>query len=270
MAAMIAHAGAGAAAGLASAAMRPRAIAVLAALAVTLTAPAFASAKLSPRVLADVQADGHLSACRYTDAQLARARASIPADLARSVPGIDQAIRAAQATHARGACPATKKKKATLSGGAAPARGTAADDAVPEAESPSAGAAPSGGAAPSNGSAPSSGAGGAPSVSSPPAAGTTAPATTPTTPAVAAAPPAAAAPTPRHAPARDSSGPAPWLVVLAALGLLVLLAGAAAATARALGREPRWAAPARHAWAEAGYRAGNTWGDFVDWLRLGR
>ena len=40
--------------------------------------------------------------------------------------------------------------------------------------------------------------------------------------------------------------------------------------ARLRGWDPTWAARARHAWGEAGYRVTNTWSEFTDWLRLGR
>ncbi len=60
--------------------------------------------------------------------------------------------------------------------------------------------------------------------------------------------------------------------VLIALGLLALsaLLAVLALLARRLGwGEERLAGP-RHAWGEATYRAGATWADFVDWIRLGR
>jgi hypothetical protein len=34
--------------------------------------------------------------------------------------------------------------------------------------------------------------------------------------------------------------------------------------------EPPWLVRWRHATAEAGWRAGNAWAEFTDWLRLGR
>jgi hypothetical protein len=38
----------------------------------------------------------------------------------------------------------------------------------------------------------------------------------------------------------------------------------------ALAIEPRWLTDGRHAFAEVGWRAANTWDEFKDWLRLGR
>ena len=57
-----------------------------------------------------------------------------------------------------------------------------------------------------------------------------------------------------------------------ALGLLALTALAVllALAARRLGWGEERLAGARHAWGEAAYRAGATWGDFLDWVRLGR
>ena len=103
-----------------------------------------------------------------------------------------------------------------------------------------------------------------------------------------AAPAPEATPTPTVAPPppiADSAPPAPAapvllnrphdgtpVGVLIALGLLALsaLLAVLALLARRLGwGEERLAGP-RHAWGEATYRAGATWADFVDWIRLGR
>jgi Spy/CpxP family protein refolding chaperone len=56
-------------------------------------------------------------------------------------------------------------------------------------------------------------------------------------------------------------------VVLAVLGAAALLIAAALAATRARGCDPAPAAAWRHAWQEAGYRAGGTWADFEDWFR---
>ena len=57
--------------------------------------------------------------------------------------------------------------------------------------------------------------------------------------------------------------------LLIALGLLALalLAVLLALAARRFGWGEERFAGARHAWGEAAYRAGGTWGDFVDWVR---
>jgi hypothetical protein len=68
-------------------------------------------------------------------------------------------------------------------------------------------------------------------------------------------------------PAPTGSGvPAP-ILILAVLGALLALATAFVGVWRRRGWDPRWAAAIRHSWGEAGYRAGGTWGEFVDWWR---
>ncbi len=60
--------------------------------------------------------------------------------------------------------------------------------------------------------------------------------------------------------------------LLIALGLLALAAllTVLALLARQFGWGEERLAGSRHAWGEATYRAGATWADFVDWIRLGR
>jgi hypothetical protein len=73
------------------------------------------------------------------------------------------------------------------------------------------------------------------------------------------------------AQARDSAAgvPAP-VVALAVLGGLLILGGLGYGLAHWMAWDPRWARRSRHAIAEAGWRAGNTWSEFADWVRLGR
>jgi hypothetical protein len=59
-------------------------------------------------------------------------------------------------------------------------------------------------------------------------------------------------------------------IALAAAGALVVLACLVWALARVVALEPRWTLSARHAIAEAGFRASATWAEFSDWVRLGR
>jgi hypothetical protein len=40
--------------------------------------------------------------------------------------------------------------------------------------------------------------------------------------------------------------------------------------ARWFAYEPHWTVTLRHSLAEASWRLGGTWGEFSDWLRLGR
>ena len=56
------------------------------------------------------------------------------------------------------------------------------------------------------------------------------------------------------------------LLALAALLALVLIAWAAA---RRRSHDPHWWLALRHSFAEAGFRASETWAEFTDWVRLG-
>jgi hypothetical protein len=102
--------------------------------------------------------------------------------------------------------------------------------------------------------------------------GATAPATTPPATAPATTPPAqttstapaAAEPTVRSGDDRAA------VILLLMVGALVLLGLALWAVAQWQAWEPDWLARWRHAAGEAGWRAGNAWAEFTDWLRLGR
>jgi hypothetical protein len=58
-----------------------------------------------------------------------------------------------------------------------------------------------------------------------------------------------------------------WPLLLGAIALLGL---AAAGGSAALGTRVPGFAGLGHAWREAAYRTSSTWGDFADWLHLGR
>jgi hypothetical protein len=66
-----------------------------------------------------------------------------------------------------------------------------------------------------------------------------------------------------------SDAPAPLLVLAIFTGLLAL-AAAAWGAARWWAWDPPWMVRARHAGAEAGWRASAMWSEFTDWVRLGR
>jgi hypothetical protein len=67
----------------------------------------------------------------------------------------------------------------------------------------------------------------------------------------------------------DDGLPVSILVLAGLLALLALLALAYAALRR-LGWGDERLAGVRRAWHEAAFRAGGTWGDFADWMRVGR
>ncbi|MDQ3676431.1 MAG: hypothetical protein M3401_06450, partial [Actinomycetota bacterium] len=69
----------------------------------------------------------------------------------------------------------------------------------------------------------------------------------------------------------DEGGAPPFpLLALAALLALMALGALAYGVLRFTGWEPAWAPRARHAAAEAGWRASSTWAEFTDFVRFGR
>jgi hypothetical protein len=93
------------------------------------------------------------------------------------------------------------------------------------------------------------------------------------TPPAAAPPPAepsgpAATPSPVYVNADDAM-PTSLIVLAGLLALVALLALLYAALSR-LGWGDRRLARIRRNWREARFRAGGTWGDFADWMRVGR
>jgi hypothetical protein len=95
---------------------------------------------------------------------------------------------------------------------------------------------------------------------------TTAPATTPPATTAPAAPAPASAARPTTRPGNDRAA----VIMLLLVGALALLAVFLAALARWQAWEPDWVVRWRHATGEAGWRAGNAWAEFTDWLRIGR
>ena len=92
------------------------------------------------------------------------------------------------------------------------------------------------------------------------------PAATPVAPVEPSGP--AATPEPVYANADDGLPPA-LLVPAGLLALVALLALALAAAERLGWAEARLVGP-RRAMREATFRAGGAWGDFADWIRVGR
>jgi len=93
--------------------------------------------------------------------------------------------------------------------------------------------------------------------------------------------PPAAATQPAPEPSGPAATPAPVyvnaddgvpisLIVLAGLLALVALLALLYAALSRLGWGERRLAGIRRAWREATFRAGGTWGDFADWMRVGR
>jgi outer membrane biosynthesis protein TonB len=229
--------------------------ALVAALALLAALPAVAAADLSERaqrVYDDYRSNAAIRPCDHSVKLYRRTLREITPDIEEETPAFRPAVEAALREREKGTC-------------AAP--GDDQPDTSPQPAAP------------------------APAAPAPPATRPAKPAPVPAQPAKPAPAPAqphtAATPEPTPTatvapPPVTSSAPAPAtdpvlldrphegtpVGLLIALGLLVLalLAVLAGLAAHRFG----WFAGARHAWGEAAYRAGGTWGDFVDWLRPGR
>lgn len=178
---------------------------------------------------------GQLDACTFSQADLESALEGIPPEFEGVVPQLREAIERGIEAHRAGDCRGIEP-----TGGVTTTPGTATTPGTTTPTTPTeTGAVP-------------------PPVTTTPAA--TPPAATPqqvtTTPGVQPAP-----------TKRDTR----WLVAGAiAIGALLLLLLLLWGWARLRGWDSPWAARARHAWGEAGYRVTSTWAEFTDWLRLGR
>ena len=95
---------------------------------------------------------------------------------------------------------------------------------------------------------------------------TPAPAVTPVPPAEPTGPPAEP---PKVFVNEDDDLPIP-LIVLGGIAVLCALLALLYALLSRLGWADRALTPVRRSWREARFRAGGTWGDFADWMRLGR
>jgi hypothetical protein len=216
-----------------------RRITGLAALLLALVCAATAHASTYQQIFTDYRADGMVSACRHSAGQLRAAENQIPNDIEQYAPDFPAALETALEAHARGDC----DKKAAPAPAPAPAT---APPAAPQAAAP---------AAPQ---------------SAPPTAAAPPPAPPPISLAADRSP---GATDQLRVPAVDaaarSDAPTP-VVLLGVMGALLVLALGAWGLARRQGWESHRAAVVRHAFAEAGYRTGGLWAEFVDWLRIGR
>jgi hypothetical protein len=234
--------------------------ALLVALALLAAPAAGAATKLSraaQRVYDDYRSDAAIQPCDHTVADFRRTLREITPDLEEETPAFRPAVEAALRERERSKRGCLSQDDQPAGKPAAPVGGgTTGKPASPPAATPAPGA-PA-----------------APQTAPAPPAARPAPTASPTPAPTVAPPPPAASPAPA-APAdpvlvdRPHHGtPAGLLIALALLGL-ALLAAALAALAVRFGWGGERLAGARHAWGEAAYRAGGTWADFVDWLRLG-
>jgi hypothetical protein len=185
---------------------------------------------------------GRIDGCAWSAQQLADAKRQVPNDIEQYAPDFPNALNDAIAKRAAGGCSksaATPAAATTPAGGSPSSPGPTATTGVPPGTAPAA-----------------------------PSAGAQAPQPTPTSnpsPAIGDKAILAASKT----RSSDAGIPAP-LVALAIIGALMALAALLYALARWWAWEPHWLVRARHAGAEASWRASGSWAEFADWLRLGR
>jgi hypothetical protein len=251
--------------------------ALLVACALLTALPAGAAAKLSrdaQKVYDDYRSDAAIQPCDHTVAVYHRTLREITPAVEEEAPAFRPAVEAALRERNRGRRNCLEQDSPTQPGTSGGSAGGTANGTTPPATqpAPAAPAAKPPATAPPSSAAPAPG----PAHAAPaPAPGKSAPAPQPTpTPTVAPAPPvtSSAPPPPAEVVLLDHPHEGTPMGLLIALGLVALsvLLIALALLARRLGwGEERLAGP-RHAWGEATYRAGATWADFVDWIRLGR
>jgi len=245
------------------------------ALALLATLPAGAAAQLSrasQQVYDDYRSDAAIEPCDHSVAAYRRTLRDITPDIEEATPAFRPAVEAARRERERG-------RRDCLAQDTPTQPGTSGDGAAGGSAGGSTPSPPAQPAPPATSPAPAQ-----PSTPAQPAAPAN-PAPAPAPGNAAPAPESTPAPTVAPPPVTDSTPPAPAAPVLLnrphdgtpaglfiAVGLLALsaLLTLLALLAWRLGwGEERLAGP-RHAWGEATYRAGATWADFVDWIRLGR
>jgi len=205
-------------------------------------APAAQAGDAFDEILKDYRGDANIDPCKHSDKTLSDAAGQVPNDIEQYAPDFPEALGNAIAARAQGACEGKKGGSGSGEGGG----GSGGAKPAP----------PGGGATTPQGGSP----GGAPP-----------PVLTPAPPpsGVSNAPSAKQVPVPTRPAASQSTPPVPVALLVVLAGLLVL-GGLLFAMTRWLGLDGPRIAGARHTWGEAGFRAGATWADFRDWLRVGR
>jgi hypothetical protein len=214
--------------------------------------------KYTRRVYRDFKRDGVIAACDHTRKTLRKTIKTIRPQFEDAYPDFRDAVKAAIKQWDRKRCTAVSHGAPTPTPTPTPPPAPA-PTTVPAPVTP-----------PSNPTPPSAGVLPIPKprtrTPTPTPSATVPPAPTPTpTPVV---PPSAAQQEAQAVVARPDSPRS--LLVPGILGALVLLGAAGAGGSALLGARSARFAGVGHAWREAAFRAGTTWGDFTDWLRLGR
>ena len=220
------------------------------------------------RVYRDYRRDGRIDNCEHTRKALKRTLESISDDFDADFPDFREAVKAAIKDWDKDRCAAEAAATPTPTATPAPTS-TPAPTAVPTTPPSSSGTLPDLNNDDDNDNGGQGGAVPPSDTPTPPSEGDVVPVqptATPTpTPTPAATPPAEAQLVVTRPSAQDANLLVPALLLAVAL-LGLAGAGAAAIYARRTGRLGGWG----HAWREASYRATGAWGDFSDWLRLGR
>jgi outer membrane biosynthesis protein TonB len=204
-------------------------------------------------VYRDYKRDGIIAACDHTRKDLRRTLKTIRPQFEDEFPDFRDAVRAAIKQHNRDKCTQPTPTPTSTPAPTTPAPSTPPPPPATPAPAP---VVPAPIPTPSR-------------TAKPPKTSPTPEATVPPAPTPTPTPPPTAAQQEAQAvvsrPGNQSS-----LLVPGILLAIVLLGSAAAGGSALLGsRSPRFAAMGQ-AWREAAFRAGGTWGNFTDWLRLGR
>jgi hypothetical protein len=245
--------------------------ALVGALALAVALPAVAAAALSrpaQKVYDDYRSDAAIVVCDHTVAAYRRTLREITPDIEEESPAFRPAVEAALQDRREGkkgckegptASPGESGGSAggggsSSGGGSSPAPVAPVSPALPKARAKPVPVKP----APVTP---------APVKPGPTAQATPAPIVAPPPPVTSSAPPPAGEPALLNRPHEGT--PLGLLIALGLLALALLVALLAVAAGR-FGWGGERLAAARHAWGEAAYRASGTWGDFVDWVRVGR
>jgi hypothetical protein len=219
------------------------------------------------RVYDDYRSDGRIEPCRHTVGVYRETLKQIDDALEEESPAFKPATEAALEAREHKSCNGEDPASAgSGSPGSTAGPGTSPGSAAPEVSAGDGAIAPADGAAPVAPTDQSAGDGGATPAA--PAEPSTGGAPAPVVPAAPAAPPVGSVE--QVLVNRPYNGTPLGLLIAAALLVAALLAWLAALAARRFGWAEERLAGTRHAWAEAAFRAGGTWGDFLDWVRLGR
>jgi hypothetical protein len=227
--------------------------------------------KIVRRVYADFQRDGRIDNCDHSRTALKRTLQSITDEFDADFPDFREAVKAAIKDHDKERC-AEEAEPTPTPAPSTPAPST--PSTPPSSPAPTTPVTPpstDSGDLPDLGGAGGGGGGGggtpppAPEATvAPPTESDVAPVQPSATPAPTVPPPT----TPQLAVVRPEGDPdltVPAILLAAALAGIALLAASALAARRG-GRLAGWG----HSLREAAYRATGAWGDFGDWLRLGR